>query len=968
MPRIEAAPLDTIVKALPDAVAQVQQLVDSLKQKTDSATAATVAAIAEAAKADSTIEQPKDTMPRQVADAAAKMKRDTTTMDSLELAIYKYNKVIDDSLRLDSLNRQKKNGIDAPVKYTANDSLTYEAVTGRAHLYGDSHVEYQNMDLKSEKIYMVLDSSLVHATGIRDSASGRLTGTPVFKMGSDTYENDTMAFNFKTKKGLITQVYTQQEDGFLTSELAKRGANGELFLQHGRYTTCDEAHPDFYLALSRAKVRPGKDVVFGPAYLVVCDVPLPLAIPYGFFPFTKSYSSGFIMPTYGDETERGFYLRDGGYYFAISDKMDLKLIGEIYTKGSWGISGASNYRKRYKFSGSFYASYQNTINGEKNMPDYAKQTSFKIQWSHRQDSKANPFSNLSASVNFATSSYERNNLTSMYNPQSMTQSTRTSSVSYSTNFSSIGMSLSTTMNLNQNMRDSTIALTLPDLNVSISRFYPFKRKKMAGKERWYEKISMSYTGHFSNSITSKEDKLMHSDFRRDWKNGMQHSIPVSGNFTLFDVININPSFNFRDNTTFIKSNKWWDETAQKEITDTLTGFYNVYSWNLSLSASTKLYGMYIPSRKIFGDKIDAIRHVLTPSVSFSYAPDFGSSRYGYYQTYQKTDKDGNVTLVEYSPYSIGAYSAPGKGKTGSISFDLSNNLEMKLRDSNDSLKKISLIDEFGASMSYNMAASIRPWSDLSTRLRLKLTKSYTLNLNAIFASYVYEADSVGAAPRLSEHTTYWEQGKLGRFQGMSQNLSYTIDNTKVANLFKWLRGERVEKKKDKQKDPLEDEDEDDYDIDSNIDRDMEEAKKGAKKENAGKADTDADGYLPFNLPWSFSIGYGITMREGSDVSKFNYKTMRYPYTFTQNLNISGNIRISDGWNITFSSGYDFDNHKISMTTASLSRDLHCFNMSCSVVLAPYTSYNFSFRCNASTLTDALKYDKRSGYSNSVQWY
>ncbi len=899
-------------------------------------------------------------------DAAVKMKRDTTTMDSLELAIFKHNKAVDDSLTLDSLNRQKKNGIDAPVKYTANDSLTYEAASGRAHLYGDSHVEYQNMDLKSEKIYMVLDSSLVHATGIRDSVSGKLDGTPIFKMGSDTYESDTMAFNFKTKKGLITQVYTQQEDGFLTSELSKRGGNGELFLQHGRYTTCDEPHPDFYIAMSRAKVRPGKDVVFGPAYLVVCDVPLPLAVPYGFFPFTKSYSSGFIMPTYGDETERGFYLRDGGYYFAVSDKMDLKLIGEIYTKGSWGLTTTSNYRKRYKFSGSFLASYQNTINGEKNMPDYTKQTSFKVSWTHRQDAKANPYSNLSASVNFATSSYERNNLTSMYNPQSMTQSTRTSSVAYSTGFSSLNMSISTSMNLSQNMRDSTISLSLPQLSLTISKFYPFRRKKMVGKERWYEKISMNYSGNFSNSISTKEDKLLHSDFQRDWNNSMKHSIPISASFTIMNYINVTPSFNFSDITSFKKAHKSWNETTQKEVTDTLTGIYNIYNWSMNMSMSTTLYGFYIPSRKLFGNKIDRIRHVLSPSLSFSFAPDFSASRYGYYDTYQKTDKDGNVSLVEYSPYRIGSVSPPGKGRTGSIALALRNNLEMKVRDSNDSLKKVSLIDDFSANMSYNLATKIRPLSALSTSLRLKLTKSYTFNLSAVFSSYVYEADSVGATPHESETVTYWEKGKIGRFQGMSQNLSYTLSNDKIANLFKWLRGEKTEKKNVKE--DTKDEDEDEIDIDTNIDKDMEKAKHGAKKENAGKAETDDDGYMTFNVPWSISFGYGITMRENTDKSKFNYNTMRYPYMFTQNLNVSGNIRISDGWNISFSSGYDFENKKISMTTASLSRDLHCFSMSCSVVLAPYASYNFSFRCNASTLTDALKYDKRSGYSNSVQWY
>ena len=865
------------------------------------------------------------TISRGASQAAAALKRDTTVMDSLELAIYLHNKAVDDSLALDSINRQRKHGIDSPVEFSANDSLLYEAGHGMAYLFGNSHVKYQNMDLQSENIYLSLDSSLVHATGARDSVSGKLFGNPVFQMGSDTYQSDTMAFNFKTKKGFI--------------------------------------HPDFYLALSRAKVRPGKDVVFGPAYLVVCDVPLPLAIPYGFFPFTKSYSSGFIMPTYGDETERGFYLRDGGYYFAISDQMDLKLLGEIYTKGSWGVSAASNYRKRYRYSGSFYGSYQNSVTGEKNLPDYSKTTSFKIQWSHRQDAKANPYSTLSASVNFATSSYERNNLTSMYNPQTMTQSTRTSSVSYSTSFSSIGMSLSTTMNLNQNMRDSTIAMTMPDLNISISRFYPFKRKHMVGKQRWYEKIAMSYTGHFSNSISTKEDKLMHSNLIKDWRNGMQHSIPVSASFTVLNYINLTASFNFTDRTYTNKIMRSWDGTTEQR--DTIYGLYNVYNWNMSLAASTKLYGFLTPPRGFLGGRIQKIRHVFTPQVSLNYAPDFSASRYGYYETYQKTDSEGNVTMVEYSPFQNSLYGVPGKGKTGSIAFDMSNNLEMKMYDRNDSLRKISLIDEFGASMSYNMAAKIRPWSDLSTRIRLKLTKNYTLNMNAVFASYVYEADSVGARPRLSEHTTYWEQGKIGRFQGMSQNLSYTISNEKISKIFKWLRGERDNKKDKDENEPALD---DINSIESNVDPDMEKAKHGAKKQNAGLAETDEDGYMPFSMPWSVSFGYGITMREDTDVKKFNYNTMRYPYKFTQNLNMSGNIRLSDGWNISFSSGYDFENKKISMTTASLSRDLHCFNMSCSVVLSPYTSYNFSFRCNASTLTDALKYDKRSGYSNSVQWY
>lgn len=912
-----------------------------------------------AAKADSTA---VDSVQRS--DSLGNVAVDTTQMDSLERAIYRHNKVVDDSIRLDSLNRKRSGGIEAPIEYTANDSLVYDARTQTAHLFGSSNVKYQNMDLASDKIYMSLDSSLVHATGTRDSSvKDGVKNKPVFTMGQDKYETDTIAFNFKTKKAYIDNVYTEQEDGFLRGERSKRDSTGVIYLEHGRYTTCDEEHPDFYIALSRARVRPGKDVVFGPAYLVVADVPLPLAIPYGFFPFTKRYSSGFIMPSYGDEQARGFYLKDIGYYFALSDKWDLKLLGEIYTRGSWGFSAASNYRKRYRYNGSFLFSYQDTKTGDKGLPDYARQESFKIQWSHRQDSKANPYSSLAASVNFATSSYERNNLNSLYNPQTLTQSTRTSSVSWSTTFSSIGLTLSATANLSQNMRDSTLAVTLPDLNIAVSRFYPFKRKHAVGNERWYEKISMSYTGQIGNSINTKEDKFFKSNLIKEWRNGWNHEIPISGNFTLFNYLNVSPSFRFTDRMQSAKVERSWDTAKQVEVADTTYGFHNIYNWNFSMGMSTKLYGFWTPSRKIFGDKIQAIRHVLTPQVTFSYAPDFGASRYGYWKTYQKTDADGNVSLVEYSPYSTGMFSVPGRGKTGSISFSLGNNLEMKVKSDKDStgVKRISLIDDLAINMSYNMAAKTRPWSDLGMNIRLKWWKNYTFNMNAVFATYAYELDDQGR-PYVGTHTE-WGKGRFGRFQGMSQNISYTLTPEKLSKLF----GGGGSREDDKRRAGNGDDEGVDTDIESNVDEVMERGKHNARKEKS-KASTDEDGYMAFSMPWSLTFGYGVTIRESNDINKFNYKKMRYPYKFSQTLNVSGNIRISDGWNISFSSGYDFESHEISMTTASLQRDLHCFNMSCEVVLAPYTSYNFTFRCNAATLTDALKYDKRSGYSNAVQWY
>ena len=918
---------------------------------------------------------PTDTIVRQSADSIktlAEIKKsltdsltaaiDTTKMDSLELAIYRHNRAVDDSIRSDSLNRQRKNGIDSPVDYSAEDSIVYYAGANAAYLFGSSNVKYQNMDLESEKVYMSLDSSIVHATGAMDTTEMKLTGTPVFKMGSDTYENDTMAFNFKTKKGIIRNVTTEQEDGFLTSKLSKRNANGELFLQHGTYTTCDEEHPDFYIALSRAKVRPGKDVIFGPAYLVVCDVPLPLAVPYGFFPFTKSYSSGFIMPTYGDESDKGFYLRDGGYYFAISDNWDLKVLGEIFTKGSWGVSLASNYRKRYRYNGSFYFNFQNTKSSEKGMPDYQVWKSFKLQWNHAQDPKSNPFNTLSARVNFATESFERNNLTSMYNPQARTQTTRSSSVNWKVNLSSLNLSLNTTASLSQNMRDTTIDMTLPDLNIDFARIYPFKRKHVAGKERWYEKISLSYRGQISNSIRTKEDKLLHSNLVKDWRNGIQHSIPIDANFTLFNYINVNPNINITDRMYFSKVERSWDEIAQKEVRDTIYGFNNVYDWRASLGFTTTVYGFWIPNRKIFGDKIDRIRHVFKPQINFSYAPDFSASRYGYYKSYVKTDANGDVSLVEYSLFEGALFSGPGRGKTGSIGFGLSNNIEMKVKTDNDSVefKKISIIDELGIDMSYNLAAKEKPWSPMNIHLRLKWWKNYTFNFRAVFATYAYELDKNGI-PYEGPHTE-WSYGRFGRFQGTTQTFSFRLDPERLKKLFGG--GDDKDNKRRKN----DDEEGIDTERESNIDDVMANGNAPRKKSGGGKAETDEDGYMRFNMPWSITLSYGISMSEDRDVKKFNKKRMRYPYKFTQNLNFNGDLRLSDGWNIHVMSGYDFETKRLSLTTASLQRDLHCFSMSCSVVLAPYTSYNFSFRCNAATLTDALKYDKRSGYSNAVRWY
>lgn len=867
----------------------------------------------------------------------------------------------------DSVPPRRNNALDDPVIYESKDSMVWN-YGGYASLYGNGRVEYQNVVLTAGIIKMQMDSSLVYADGVRDS-TGEWEATPVFMDGNTPYESNHIRYNFKTEKGYINEIITQQGEGYMTSNEAKKGPEGEYYIADGVYTTCDQHDdPHFNIRITRAKVRPGRDVIFGPAYLEVMGVPLPLFVPFGFFPFLEGdYSSGIIFPTYGDEMERGFYLKDGGYYFALSDYFDLKVLGEIFTKGSWGVSAESKYKKRYKYSGNVYASSLTTKLGDKGLPDYSVTKDFKLRWTHRQDAKANPYQNFSASVNFATSSYERSNLSSLYNPSLTSQSTRTSSVSYSRNFPSIGLSLSSSMNMSQNMRDSTISLSFPSLSLSLQRVYPFKKKKVAGSEKWYEKISLTYSGSLSNSISTKESELLDKSLVKDWRNGMRHSIPISATFQIFKNINITPSFNYNSRWYTYKVMQSWDDSKQKVVRDTIFGFNRVYNYSLSVSANTKLYGFYQPSRlwiKLFGDKLIMTRHVFTPSVSYSMAPDFGDYRYGYYDTYSYTDSNGEFRTVEYSPYSGSLYGVPGKGKSGTISMSISNNVEMKVRSDRDSTgeRKIPIIDELGASMSYNFAAVTKPWSNLNTRLRLKLTKHYTFSLNATWATYAYEFNEQGRV--IVGDRTEYSYGRFGRFQGMSQNWSYTFNNNTLNDWQnKWNR--IFHRNRD-----TEDDDED-SDENPNADRTYyakTQSAPGKGKEPGSKAaEVDEDGYVEYSLPWSFSISYGINMRENTQ-AQIDVERMRYPWKFTHSMNMSGNMKLTNKWNINFSSGWDFTYHEFTTTTMSVTRDLHCFNMSCSMVLKPYTSYNFTIKANSGMLSDLLKVKKRSSYNSYVKWY
>lgn len=837
--------------------------------------------------------------------------------------------------------------LEAAVDFSAADSVIIVR-RDSAFMYGNSSVEYGDMKLEAANIEMNLRNNNVYAVGVTDT-TGEIQGKPIFSQGGSDYEAATMRYNFKTQKGFITNVVTQQGEGYLTGGIAKKNKDGDYFLKDGRYTTCDDHdHPHFYFQLTKAKVRPGKNTVSGPAYMVLAGLPLPLAVPFGYFPFTDSYASGIIVPSFGDDYQRGFYLRDGGYYFAISDNIDLALTGELYTKGSWGINARSTYAKRYKYSGNFNLSYLKSIYGEKGSPDYSSQTNFQILWSHTQDSKANPNMNLSASVNFTTSGYSRNDLNSYYN-SSFTENTKSSTINMTYRIPQSKWSFSTTMNVSQRTQDSTLAVSFPNITATMSQTYPFKRKKAAGDERWYEKIKISYSGQFQNSLTANQNEFFKKSLIKDWRNGMRHSIPISATFNLFNYINLTPSINFTDRMYTTKVRRQWDPNASVEVCDTSYSLYNVYDFQASVSLDTKIYGFWRPIGPL-AKKVTMIRHVMTPSLSFSGAPDFGSSFFGYYDQYSYIDSEGREQTRKYSLYPNALYGVPSEGKTGTVSFQLANNLEMKMKTDNDSIgeKKISLIENFTIGQSYNFAADSLNWSNINTSLLLRLTKGFNLNLQATWDVYMYGLNQAGNPVRLNKLRIANGKG-FGRLSSTGTSFSYTFNN----DTFK-------KKKKDDSKNNKNNDNNNNDEFGDNLTGGMNDR----NNHDSGDDGLSSDGYTKWEVPWSLSVNYSI----GYGYGNFNKEKMEYDPRITQNLSFSGNINPTKNWSFSFSASYNFDTHKLAYMNCNISRDLHCFAMRASFVpVGPYKSYTFNIAVKSSMLSD-LKYDKRSSMRNGVTWY
>ncbi len=830
--------------------------------------------------------------------------------------------------------------INAEVEYSAKDSVKFSE--GKVYLYGDARASYQDILLTAYEIELDLDSSLAYARGRIDS-TGNEVGLPVFKDPSGEYTMRTIRYNFETEKAIIEHIITEQGEGYVVSHRAKKIEDDVYCLRNGKYTTCsNHDHPHFYLNMTKAKVIPGEKIITGPTYLVLEDVIMPVAIPFGFVPSSTTYSSGFIVPSYGEESNRGFFLREGGYYWAASEYFDLTMTGDIYSNGSWGSRLASRYKKRYKYSGNFNFQYITNITSEKELPDYSKSKDMSVSWSHSQDSKANPYRRFSANVNFSTSSFDRNNVGSVINPRQLATNTKRSSISYSRSWPDSPFNFSSNLQHSQNSRDTTIDLTIPNLTLTMNRIQPFKDKnKISTNETWYEKISFSYTGNASNRISTKESQLMESSLTEDWKNGIQHSIPVSMNFKLFNHFTLSPSFNYKERWYFKSIEQEYDREEQAVVNaDTTDGFNRVYDYSFSVGTQTKIYTFFTPNRWLFGDGIQALRHLMTPSVSMSWRPDFGKDKYGYYDWFEYYNpRRDEVIRHEYSPYEGAMYGIPGKGKSGSMSFGLNNNLEMKVKSENDTtgFKKISILESLNLSSSYNFLADSMNLSRINMSGRTKIFGT-SINFNATFDPYALELNDRGTAQRVNKFL--WnKQNKLLRMENAS--LSFGLN----------FGAKTFQKKKDEEQDQA---GEDDF---PGEERDAPPDVENIDTETDSPDSEEIPQYAEFSRPWNMSLNYNMRIVE--DRSNFDEANMAYKKKFTADISLNGNLELTEKWSINFSSGYNLDRQELSHTNLRINRDLHCWSMSFNLVpIGTYKSYFFTIAVNSSMLKD-LKYDKRS---------
>ena len=835
--------------------------------------------------------------------------------------------VISDTLQAHP-GKPRKSPLESKVLYHSRDSFRISIAEQKIYLFGEAQVNYDDIELKADYIVFDMSNNIVMATSLTDSL-GKALGKPEFKQGKETFQSDTLIYNFETRKGIIKYVVTQQGEGYLHSKQTKRLADGHIHLKDGKYTTCNAEHPHFYIGLTKAIAIPNEKIVSGPAYLVLEDVPLPLILPFGFFPNTVERSSGLIIPTYGNEQSRGIYLRNGGWYFALNDYFDLNILGDIYSRGTWGLSASSKYVKRYKFTGNFSSRfYVNKISNEN--PEPPKTKDFSIRWSHSQSPKANPTRTFSANVNFSSNTYDKNH---SYDMSNYIQNTKSSSITFSKRWPGTPFNLSASLNHSQNSIRKSVDLNLPKVAFNMSRIYPFRGKSSGGKLKWFENIQVSYSANLENRINAYDSTLFSEATLKSMKNGFKHSVPVSlANFKILNLLNITPSLSYNGvlysshiHKSYPDTSAFWDYGASGLVIDTIRGLRYAHSIipGISFSVNPKMYGMIESANE--ESYFVAIRHVMTPSASFSFTPDMSRIMPEYYKTVKYPR---SVTLPyeehEYSIFQNYLYGTPVEtGRSGSVSLGLNNNLELKVRPKNDTTgtpKKVKLIDNLNFNTSYNPFKDEFRWTYINMTTSTNLFENkINIRLNSSFSPY--ELDSLG---KEMNKFMLLESGKLARHVRTNINIGMSFRSAAADKKDKAKQEEATEEEPD-QKIPVY------YD------------------ETQGYYYGD---YVDFSIPWSLRIDYNWSVNKpGLPETKRVVQTIRISgdFSLTKKLKIGGNT------------GYDFERKEVTVSNINIHRDLHCWEMRFSVVpFGPHKHYSFTINAKSAILRD-LKYDKRKSW-------
>lgn len=793
----------------------------------------------------------------------------------------------------------ESNFLSAKVHYIATDSSIINLQNQTVLLYHEAQVNYENIELQAEHIVLNWKNNTVYAQGLPDS-TGKIIGLPIFKEGDKTYYCENILYNFKTKKGKIKGMKTQDGEGYIHGDHLKKNPDNSMFVESSKYTTCSSDEPHFYIGAKKLKIIPEKKIVSGPANLVIADIPTPLFVPFGFFPIQNKQSSGFIMPTYGYSPNRGYNFRNGGWYFAINEHVDLALRGDIYTLGSWMLKSQSNYKKRYAYNGNFSISYAKNISGEKGFSNYEDQRDFFINWTHRQDKKAHPNRSFSANVKAGSSTF--NQFNSIQNNDYL-KNTLNSTVSY--NYSWLGKPYNLSANLrhSQNTLKKTVSLSLPDLAFTVNRINPFERKQVVGKQKWYEKIGMNYTLNAKNQIETTDSLLLRPETLNDMKYGIQHKIPISSSFKVFKYLNLSPSVNYTERWYYNRVEKSWNEDSLFVEQDTIRGMRSVRDFVSSVNMNTRIYGMYQFNSK----KLKAIRHVFSPSLTFSYRPDFSENKWGYYD-WVTIDTLGNEQ--QYSYYQDNIYRTAPSGKYGNISLNLDNNIQLKVRTLNDTIveyKKIALFKNLNFNSNYNLQLDSFNLSAFTFKGRTEILPKMNINFRGSIDPYKLNSEGV----RINEYT--WKNDfSLGRLTYFNIALNWSLKSS-------------------------------------------ENQRTNERQENYNEQEWDMiqnfpGQYVDFNIPWNITIDY-----------KYTYNKPSLTKSIIQTLDINGNVKLTDKWKIGFRSGYDFDAKEMSYTSLDFYRDLHCWEMRFEWVPFGFRqSFNLSINVKSAILQD-LKLNKRKNF-------